>query len=528
MFGGGLNLTRATLGIADGEALALMNYEINLSGNYQSLEGIERFDGQPAPSAVRLNPDDFESDEALLTELILQREDRRALIQPVPGSGPVRGVYFFYDQVIAFRDTNSGDALKMYRSSSAGWVEVPTPDLLPGGRFEFKEIHYAGRSRELVGVDGVNHGFIWDGEAFKQIVNPGMDETSDDCPIHVESLPSEILLFAYAGGSLQWSELGNPEGWDVVEGAGEAALASDITGVQSQAKDTTAVFCADRTYVIRGRVPNQWQVETLFSDAGAVEHSIQSVGDSIYLDAKGLTRLSRVQQFGDFDSLPLSQKVDPLMKAAIHDLDCTLISRAKHQYRIFLSSGAGVVATIVGGEVVGFSQFDYGRRMFCAASVNTKAGERMLCGGYDGFVYELDSGTSFDGDLIETLARLAYSSFSNQNQSLTGIKKRLSRAVLEIRAQSPIEAFFAPSFDYEDADIPESVEGQIALGEGAYWGGGNFDEASWSSSLVHRAHFPLVGIGETVSALIQTRSDVALPHALSTLSYRFIPLERRR
>lgn len=528
MFGGGLNLTRATLGIADGEALALMNYELNLSGNYQSVEGIERFDGQPAPSAVVLNPSDFEKDEAMQTELILQREERRDLIQQVPGSGPVRGVYFFNDQVIAFRDTESGDALKMFRSSATGWVEVTTPALAPGGRFEFKEIHYAGRSRELVGVDGVNHGFIWDGTAFKQIVNPGMDETNDDHPIHVESLPAEILIFAYPGGSLQWSELGNPEGWDVAEGAGEAALASDITGVQNQAKDITAVFCEGRTYVIRGRVPGVWQIETLFSDAGAVERSLQSVGDSIYLDAKGLTRLSRVQQFGDFDSLPLSQKIDPLIKVAVRELDCTLISRAKHQYRMFLPSGVGIAATIVGGEVIGFSQFDYGRRMFCAASMNTKTRERLFTGGYDGYVYELDSGTSFDGDLIETLARLAYSSFSTQYQGLTGIQKRLTRAVVEVRAQSPVEVFFAPSFDYEDTDIPESVQGQIVLGEGAYWNGGNFNESSWSSSLVHRAHFPVVGIGETVSALIQTRSDIALPHALSTLSYRFIPLERRR
>lgn len=48
----------------------------------------------------------------------------RADIQPVPGSGPIRGVVYFRDVSYAFRDNAAGTAGDIYRSSSAGWQKV--------------------------------------------------------------------------------------------------------------------------------------------------------------------------------------------------------------------------------------------------------------------------------------------------------------------------------------------------------------------------------------------------------------------
>lgn len=49
------------------------------------------------------------------------RED----IGPVPGSGPVRGVYYFNGVEYAFRDSEDGLQGRMYKSSSTGWQAVP-------------------------------------------------------------------------------------------------------------------------------------------------------------------------------------------------------------------------------------------------------------------------------------------------------------------------------------------------------------------------------------------------------------------
>lgn len=545
VFSGGLNLTGNTMQITDGEALVMQNYEINTNGNYQSITGIERFDGQPAPSeAVAPNPP-YTDDAVELQDLIAEREARRALIQPVPGSGPVRGVYFFLGRVIAFRDTADGLGCAMYQSSETGWQAVTTPALNPGGKYEFVEINYPGRGPELIGVDGKNHGFIWDGTTYTEIVNPGMDATGEDQPTHVAALPAEIIMFSYPGGSLQYSAIGNPLDWDGVNGAGEIALADEITGISPQAKESCAVFCLGKTYMIRGRVPSTWEVDQLYSDSGAIPGSIQSVGDSIFLDLKGLTRLSRVQQFGDFDNVPLSAKVQPLMLSAVKDLTCSVVVNSKNQYRLFLKTGAGISVTMVGGEVLGISTFDYGygetvRAAYCAVSVRVEqadanARERTFIGGYDGYVYELDRGTSLDGDPIVTYLRTAYSPFGGQ-QPMLGINKRIRRATLTIKTVNAIPIELVPSFDYSDLDIPEHIPVEIHQpvvrltrgGEGNYWSaGGLFDESYWDNAVIQQIPFDVRAVAESVSIYLRTESTVAGPHILSSVSYRYYTLRRR-
>lgn len=528
--GGGLNTTASTVDIRDGEAIVMMNYEVNVNGNYQSVAGIERFDGQPAPSEVVVDRSLYETDEAELAAYIQEREARRALIEPVPGSGPVRGVYYFQGEVIAFRNTSDGLSCKMYRSTSAGWQEVSTPVLEPDGVYEFTQIHYGGRQRELAGVDGKNHGFLWDGSAFTQIINPGMDATGDDKPTHVSSAPAELLTFAYPGGSFQWSALGDPTDWDVANGAGEIALADDITGISTQANDVIAVFCLSRTYLIRGRTPSEWRVDNLYSDSGAVEGSIQAVGDSIYLDARGLTRLSRVQQFGDFSSQSLSARIHSLIQSAIPQITCSVTVNRKNQYRIFLNTGAGITATFLGDDVL-FSQFSYGgnREIFCATSVRTPdRDERVFAGSTDGFVYELDRGASLDGDPIDCFLRTAYSTFAADG-SMIGMRKRLTRMTTDVRVATRLELTFAPSIDYEDLNTPVGAITAQAFGDGGYWSAqSGYDESYWTTAVVNKTTFHMAGTCETVSAYIYSESDIAAPHVISNLTYRYILLDRRR
>ena len=49
----------------------------------------------------------------------------RADIGPVPGTGPIRGVIYYKDVAYAFRDNAAGTACDIYKSSPAGWVNVP-------------------------------------------------------------------------------------------------------------------------------------------------------------------------------------------------------------------------------------------------------------------------------------------------------------------------------------------------------------------------------------------------------------------
>ena len=48
----------------------------------------------------------------------------RADIEPVPGSGPIRGVLYFKDTVFGFRDNDEATACDIYRSTVTGWEMV--------------------------------------------------------------------------------------------------------------------------------------------------------------------------------------------------------------------------------------------------------------------------------------------------------------------------------------------------------------------------------------------------------------------
>ena len=57
-------------------------------------------------------------------------ETARSHVDPVPGSGTMRGVVYFEGTIYAFRDNAAGTACDMYASSSAGWVQVAMPDVI--------------------------------------------------------------------------------------------------------------------------------------------------------------------------------------------------------------------------------------------------------------------------------------------------------------------------------------------------------------------------------------------------------------
>ncbi|WP_352311242.1 hypothetical protein, partial [Psychrobacter sp. W2-37-MNA-CIBAN-0211] len=89
-----------------------------------------------------------------------------------------------------------------------GWNEVTTPALSPGGQLVIKQANFSGSAAglELIGVDGKNPAFRFDGTTYTQITGP----ITPDAPTNLEVLPSQVLLIAYRGGSFVFSKIGDP------------------------------------------------------------------------------------------------------------------------------------------------------------------------------------------------------------------------------------------------------------------------------------------------------------------------------
>jgi hypothetical protein len=101
----------------------------------------------------------YENHQAALTAV---REYLRALIQPVPGAGPVLGVAVFNGAVYAVRQ-QADDTASLYKSSAAGWVLIRAglhgqygEEFNGGGIWRFEVANFTGdpTDQSLYGVNG--------------------------------------------------------------------------------------------------------------------------------------------------------------------------------------------------------------------------------------------------------------------------------------------------------------------------------------------------------------------------------------
>ena len=185
---GGLDQVTPTLSLKPGVVRRAANFECSITGGYTRIAGYERFDGRPNPSDARylllsgtfigavavgdtvtggtsgatgkviavpegqvvltrqtgiFAPGEYLTVSAVIvvtgigiiglaangltdaTYKSLAAADYRADIQAVPGSGPIRGVAFYDDDVYAWRDNAGATMLGMYKSSGSGWTAVP-------------------------------------------------------------------------------------------------------------------------------------------------------------------------------------------------------------------------------------------------------------------------------------------------------------------------------------------------------------------------------------------------------------------
>jgi hypothetical protein len=184
---GGLDLVTPTLSLKPGVARDGLNFEVSVTGGYSRIAGTERFDGQTSPNSVSygvitLNTNTGASVGSTITNgtstavvaflpdgqsIVFTKNTGnfntgdtitqggvtigtvqasvtaptgsyyaalyqtsaaniyRALIQPVPGSGPVRGVVYYQGNVYAWRNNVGGSAMAIYKASSSGWTAVP-------------------------------------------------------------------------------------------------------------------------------------------------------------------------------------------------------------------------------------------------------------------------------------------------------------------------------------------------------------------------------------------------------------------
>ena len=393
-----------------------------------------------------------------------------------------------------------------------------------GGRFETVEKNFGGHSgtNRMYGCDGASLGFEWDGAVFVPIVT-GM---TTDTPAHV-FVHKKHLFYSFTGGSAQHSGIGDPYAWTILSGAAEIAIGEEITGFSGNATKTLTIFGRNKIAILYGTSASDWELVVLTDEAGAVEWTPQLIGSPIYMDDRGLRSLETTQAFGDFKLGTLTRLVEPVFKAkkkAGIDALASVRVRAKDQYRLFWADGTGLTVYLGRGKPE-IMEFNLGKAVHCIASGEDSDGNEIIVfGSTDGYLYQLDAGTSFDGSSITAYVRLPFNHVGSPTRH-----KHWRQVTLEMDAAVNTSINILADFGSGDPEATTAAEESFDVTSGAgYWNLDNWNEFKWSASAAGSALLHIDGEGTNMSVSFLSDKIYEAPHTLSGITLHFSELRLQR
>lgn len=393
-----------------------------------------------------------------------------------------------------------------------------------GGRYEFVNHNFGGGtgSLRMYGANGVGTAFEFDGSVFVPIIT-GM---ATDTPKHIAAHKNHLFL-SFPGGSAQHSGIGAPYTWTIVSGAGEIAIGQEITGFLADTQGLLSIFGRNKIALLYGNDSTDWNLDTLTEDAGALEYTLQKIGLGLYVDDYGIRSLNPTDKFGDFAIGSLSSLVTPLFETYRKNgvtAAGSLRVRAKGQYRVFWSNGIVLTVDFRKKDPEATLQ-NLDMAITCSCSSEDSSGnEILLFGAADGYIYELDKGTSHDGATMEHFLRFAFWDARSPQMN-----KRWRMAVVEADpgAQSTLQV--SAMYDYGVDGNPGQGEIEFILqGAGGIWDVSFWDDFVWSGSFAQRCRAPLDGAGPNIAVGIYGSAIYEEPHTIHSVTLHYRQLRQLR
>jgi hypothetical protein len=506
----------------------------------------------------------------------------RANITAVPGSGAALGAVLYKDTLYAFRANAGGTQVNLYKSSAAGWVNVPyykevyftsgtsaaaipkegdtltqggvtalvkrvvlqkgawgtnaqgkliidTPSggnfaagaatslaypltlagiqvqisFAIGGNFEFSTGNFYGSAatNRVYGCDNKNRSFEFDGDILVPIDTGAVVDKPKHIVIH------KNILFVSQGASILYSAPGLPYNWQAISYAGEIGTGEDVTGLKVMAGSSTTaallVTSRDNTFILYGTDPQLFNFVAYNSGSGAIDYTIQNLSDSYMMDDRGVVSLKASLNYGNFDQSTLTFNINKFIELHRTKASCATLARRKSQYRLFFNDGFALYITIVNGNLVGTMPIYFPTPAYACEEGKFSTGEDVMffCG-TDGFVYQLDKGTSFDGQAINAFFTLKFHSVASAR-----ILKRYRKAAIEISGTGYCAINFSYQLGYGSSDISQAnsqtYENNIQF---PTWDNFTWDNFTWDGQTIMPNECQMSGTAENVAITIRSGS----------------------
>ena len=496
---GGLIANRSTFIMQPGQAIQLENFEPDIEGGYKRIQGFTKHIGFIVPqtsasSEKVLMVANFANKtiaargqkifSAASTSLGTGSSSAIAQGTAMTGSGTITvastlgfsssgtliidSEQFTYTGVTSTtftgvtRAANSTSAAAHAASTddtltivSESWTERDT-GRTNAGKYNFERFNFDGNDK-LVVVDGTNDPTVF---------NTSMAATD----ITASSVEGASLVAAYrehmfyAGMSstpqeVVFSQPFDEDAFSSGSGAGSVKVDDTIVGLKVF-REALFIFCENRIFKLTGSSSSDFQIAPVTRDIGCINgDTIQEfAGDLIFLGPDGLRTVAGTEKIGDVNLGTISANIQSIFDDNIKDssLFDSVVIPDKTQYRVFFTKEnlaenftEGVICVLKAQQSgMGYEFAKIRGVKPSATDTFINAGDVLvLHGGFDGYVYRQETGTTFDGTAINAKYRSPDLTMKDP-----GIRKHMQRVIVNFAPESSIDADLFVRYDYESAN----------------------------------------------------------------------------
>ena len=531
---GGLNRVASQLELlrTPGEATRLQNFEVSTTGGYRRINGYSQFGDGTRPNS----------------------------------SNPILGLQVYADGLIACSGTNI-----YFSQDGESWLQINMASVDAGGD---NYSTFTGRSAAARTSQGQADFAIYEGDTdygeliitdrgtgvkpfyfkmtgtgsalssrtyFAKEITVSSTEYPKYCVIH-----DKHLVVAGAGTSentIYYSGTSDIDDF-TSSGSGSIVLDDQVVGLRSF-RDNLIIFCRNSIYKLENiNNASTIAVTPITKNIGCLDGaSIQEVGGQLlFLAPDGIRTVAGTARIGDVELGSLSRKVVPIFTDIATNIDSYNISsaviRKKSQYRLFYGSSSlstktseGVVGTLrINPE--GGSRFEWAELLGIQASQGFTSGfnkdniEKIYHGDYTGYVYNHDTGNSFNPAGVETSVVAAYESPDLDFGDL-GTLKTLKYVKISVSPEGTVQPSLRVRYDYDDVNIPQPGDYTLSsIPSPAIFGKGLFNTAVFGAGDSPMVRQAIQGSGNTAKFRISS-NDTKGPYTINGLYIDYEPSGRR-
>jgi len=427
-------------------------------------------------------------------------------------AGTAAGRFIFATQTGTFQSEFVKNASNVNIASIAGNSSNIT--LTTGGRYETVIANFGGGTAnyKLYGCDGVNRAFEFDGTTFVPIATGMTVDTPNHIAFHKQH------LFLSFGASVQFSGLGYPYQWTPLLGAGEIALNASVTNLLvlpgDQSSGALGIYTRNDTSVLYGTSSANFSLSAFNTGTGAYAYTAQNMDQAYVLDDRGIMSLGTSLNFGNFVPASLSMTIPRFINTHRQLSVGSTVNRDKGQYRVFFSDGTGLYMTILNGRVLGTMPVEFADAINCCIdSESPNGGTVQFFGSTNGYVYQMDMGTSFDGTAIASNINLVYNSIKSPR-----ILKRYRKASVELTGDSYAEIQFGYDLGYRTLALTQAADASYQNDlRSNYWDEMIWDNFVWDGADTSPSEIEVTGTAENMAIRISTVSDLFEPFTVNNI-----------